>query len=628
MNTQIEKLNDTIDLWNKVSSIADFNSKTNPYDEALLDEIKKELGFDAGCNISDELAVRKTSPEQLLAVLLKVMKPFSIMLKDLYEMFKEAGAQYSEKNIQIKFDFEDAKENFGLDLENFRQYIEKVEKVVNYKLQLESCSPFKDFVDPIKEILENKNFEFDQRNCPSVFTEINEWLKEYINKDLNWPDHFPVPPKSGIEKIDYLIDEIWQIPKVSNELYNKCYQSDLGRWLSLCKKERPTNFGFYKSESDFWIGSFVKLLCWLIYDIRKSENLELNIDEICNELETFNDGLPIVRIESERLVKSLLDILNLPVWKKRYALYSAWVATQIVSASNEWKPVYNVNKGVLSFSFGGSVITHLKYHIFDIELHAELNTWYDPKEMVGERIDHIQPDYSLCINGKSDPKNNTILVVECKQYKAPNKKNFQDAVIDYAGGRPNAQVILVNYTKINDTFKSGLKLIDKGKKVYDRIPYFNILSPGDYESCDSFKEVVRNSILNECSITLAWDESPKDLDLILEIIDSEGNIKRVDFQDRGNVYQYPFVYLNRDDQKGNGHETIMALILPSQKYNVLVHNYSGEATNGKISVSIKLGENEMMSKIYTNLNINEEWHVFTIENCSIQKIDVMIPKNF
>ena len=646
MNTQIENLNDTIDLWEKVSSIADFNSKTNPYDEALLDEIKKELGFEAECDVHNELVSHKTSPEQLLAVLLKVMKPFSIMLNDLLKMFEDARAQYSDNNFMIKFDFDKAKETFDLDLENFRLCTKMVNNVVYHEFRLESSSPLTDFVYPLGEILADKHLFPDKCNNPSFPDEINEWLKEYddcARNDKNWPETFPNPPKSGVERIDNIIAEIWQLPKAACKLYNGCFLSNLKRKESLTKKQEllidsrkkslienelfPPDCRFYSHEAESWIGIFVKILVCLVENIKIKNNDDLNIDVIVDRLEEFRKSLPIESFVRERLVETLENILILPLWKKRYTLYSAWVATQIVTASEEWKPVYNVNKGVLSFSFGGSVIAHLKYNTFDIELHAELNTWYDPKEMVGsERIDHIQPDYSLCINEKSDPKN-TILVVECKQYKVPDKKKFQAAVIDYAGGRPNAQVILVNYTKINDTFKSDLKLTDKGKKAYDRNPYFNILFPGDVESCNSFMEAVRYSILNECSITLAWDESPKDLDLILEMIDSEGKKIRIYYDNKGNTEQYPFAHLDRDDQNGNGCETINALILPSRKYNVLVHNYKEEATNGEISVSIKLGEDEMIVKTTRNLDTKEEWLVFTIENCSIQEKDVMIPIN-
>lgn len=50
------------------------------------------------------------------------------MMSDLLKMFEEAGAQFTDNNIQINFDFEDAKENFGLDLEHFCIYNETVKK--------------------------------------------------------------------------------------------------------------------------------------------------------------------------------------------------------------------------------------------------------------------------------------------------------------------------------------------------------------------------------------------------------------------------------------------------------------------------------------------------------------------
>ena len=92
--------------------------------------IKKELGFDRNCKIREELISHNTTPEELLSTLIKLLKPFSAMMSDLLKMFEEAGAQFTDNNIQMNFDFEDAKENFGLDLEHFRIYNETVKKVV------------------------------------------------------------------------------------------------------------------------------------------------------------------------------------------------------------------------------------------------------------------------------------------------------------------------------------------------------------------------------------------------------------------------------------------------------------------------------------------------------------------
>ena len=631
MNTQIENLKDTIDLWKKVSSIADFNSKTNPYDEALLDEIKKELGFDAGCNISAELAVRKTSPEQLLAVLLKVMKPFSSMLNDLYKMFEDAGAQYSDNNIQIKFDFEDAKENFDLNLDNFRDYVDKVEKVINFEFNLESYDPW-EWVKHLEAIRGEKL----QSNDISTPEDIQKWLNDYENnRNANWKVFTPKTPQSGVEEIDELIKQIWELPKEAIDLYRDCYKKELERNGSVLEKSANYSNLFYGAENDLWIKCIVENILELVSKVKilQNNNDSSGIENIVNKLKIFINSLPILKIQYEKKVKEFLDILNLPVWKKRYALYSAWVVTQIVSASKDWTVKYNVVKGALSFSFGGSVIAHLKYNTFDIELHAELRSEYD--NPIGEgRTEHIQPDYSLCINGKSNPENNTILVVECKQYKHPSKKNFTEAIVDYAGGRPNAQVILVNYTKIPDAFLSSLP-----KELVARVPYFDILCPDNVESCDSFKKAVRNALSEErcfkffsteCCIELVLDILPQNMNLILEIVDLKGQKEYINFDKQGKLDEHPYAHFNgyilNENYRGIIlHDTIkVTRILSGYTYKGYVYNNSDEEPNGEISVSVKIGKNEIIDKKTLDIDKwtnSREFCVFRIEKDDIYIFD-------
>jgi hypothetical protein len=56
----------------------------------------------------------------------------------------------------------------------------------------------------------------------------------------------------------------------------------------------------------------------------------------------------------------------------------------------------------------------------------------------------MQPDYSLITSPITSPES-SILEVECKQYLVASKRKFADALTDYANGRPNAQIVLVNY---------------------------------------------------------------------------------------------------------------------------------------------------------------------------------------
>lgn len=623
MKKTVEHLNSTVELWEHICKTADFKSKE--YDKELLADIKKELGFDKNTEICDGLISNNTTPEELLSTLIKLLKPFSVMMSDLLKMFEEAGAQFADGNIQIKFDFENAKKNFGLDLDHFRIYNEKVKKVICYELQLESSYPWEDFLGSIDKLFRSigYNFDYNRRQIPD---EIGQWLEEYYNIEINWPSHFPLPPQSGIEKIDRLIAEIWQIPRVACELYNKCYQPDLGRRKSLLEKEKNSNYEFYRCELECWLGKFVEHLYFLVYEIKKIIELQNDstpkVKEIEDRLEAFRDRMPIVSVESERLVKEFLDLLNLPVWKKRYALYSAWVSTQIISAFDKRNVKYNVTDGILSFSFGGSVIAHIKHSSIEFTLFAELRTAFAGVKGRG-RTHNIQPDYSLCLNDESDPKN-TVLVVECKQYKKASKRNFIEAIVDYANGRPIAQIMLTNYTSIPNTIRSGLP-----SEVCDRVPFFDVLIPGD-ESCDLFKKAVKEALPKQYKVSLSWGKSPLDLDLMLIVTEPSGDKTDVYFSKKGSMQQFPYAYLVNDDRKGYGYEVINTLIFRSMKYDYYVHNYSGEKTDGDIKVDVTL--NNTMGGVWiktgSNLDTAKFWHVLTVDHCLFDIVDKMVPFPF
>ncbi len=611
-----ETIKDTIELWIEFEQTADF--KNNEYDKAMLTEIKEELGFSQECDIRGQLAIEKITSEQLLAVLLKLMQPFSVMMNNLLSMFEAAGAQYTDNNLQIQFDFEEAKDRFNLDLNHFRMYYKAVQETIQQEFCLETSNPWVAFVSPVERILGDDD-PFQRYNTP-LPADIDEWLQKYEDTRQNWPDFSPAPPQCGVKRIDEIIAKIWQLPKSAIRLYRACYCSNQRRYECLKRKAETGNVAFYHAEVDCWVRQFVVSICYLTTKIKKldARNCYEEIELIRNSLSKFNESLSDFAVNHDAKVSRFLDMLNLPIWKKRHALYSAWVATQIISASNKWAVYYNVEDGVLSFSFGGSVIAHLKYLSLDLALIAELRTDY-LKPISKKRKSHIQPDYSLCI-GDPSINTNTLLAVECKQYTKANKRNFTEAVIDYAGGRPNADIILVNYTAIPQTFRSELP-----SEINKRVKYLDVMSPSG-EGCESFKSAIRNSLLKECSIVLSWSESPADLDLLLEILDPNGTITTVNYYNRGSIDQFPYAYLDKDDQNGYGCETIKAMIDSTLKYNVYVNNYSGEKTDGGIIVNIKIGQDdEMVLNRDSDLCKSQKWHVFSFDYYSIRKIDKILP---
>lgn len=614
MNKPID-VKDTIELWQQFNKSID--SKSEVYDKRLLEEISKELGFKTGCDFEFELKSHNVSKERLLAVLIKSLQPFSVMMSDLLKMFEDADAQYTDHTLKMKFNFELAEKSLNLNLSNFRAYTEKVNKIAFYEMQLESCNIWKEIVNPLKVIIDGDYYirSYDHM----IPDDIRNWLDSYRKEETIWPEFSVVPPKSGMDSIDSIISKLWGMPKLAIKKYRECFDPNLGRKDTLSAKSKDAPH-FYVAEKDFWVGSFVELLCCLRYKIvdllnsKEKEESNRAIQAFEQKMEEYMNNLPFQIVEHEDLEKEFLDTLHLPIWEARSALYSAWVATQIIGSFKNWTVEYHVVDGALLFSFGGSEIAHLKKESYDLTLYAELNTLFN-NPVSKKRKKHIQPDYSLFISDKDDPKN-TVLVVECKQYKKASKRNFTEAVIDYANGRPNAKVMLVNYTTIPERFRKSLPL-----DISNRVPYFDELSPG-CDGCDKFKKAVLESVFKKSSINLSWEKSPTDLDLILDIINPSGVVTRIDYSNKGDYSCFPFAHLDDDITHEYGNEIIKAYILPSYKYDVFVHNFSGEETEGDISVKVIVDEvNELSLTRSTNLGKQEAWHVISFEYLSAKEVN-------
>ena len=618
MNKPID-VKDTIELWQQFNKSID--SKSEVYDKRLLEEISKELGFKAGCDFELELKNHNVSKEQLLAVLIKSLQPFSLMMSDLLKMFEDADAQYTDCTLKMEFNFELAEKSLNLNLNSFRVYTEKVKKIAFYEMQLESCNIWKEIVNPLKVIVDEDYFirSYDYM----IPGDIRSWLDSYQKGKTIWPEFSVVPPRIGVDSIDSIISKLWGIPKLAIEKYRECFDPNLGRMKTLSAQLTESS-NFYQAETDYWVGYYVELLCCFRYKIvdllnsKEKEECNRAIQAFEQKMEEYLNSLPIQIVEHEDLVKEFLDFLLLPIWKVRSALYSAWVATQIIDSFKNWNVEYHVVDGALLFSFGGSEIAHLKKESYDLTLYAELNTLFN-NPVSKKRKKHIQPDYSIFINDKDDP-NNTVLVVECKQYKKASKRNFTEAIIDYANGRPNAKVVLVNYTKIPERFKESLPL-----DISKRTPFFNELSPG-CDGCDKFNKAVLGSVLKKSSINLLWEKNPTDLDLILDITNPGGAVTRIDYRNKGDYSCFPYARLDDDITHEYGNEIIKADILPSYKYDVLVHNFSGEETEGEIVVKAIIDEvNELSLTRSTNLGRLEAWYVLSFEYLSTKEVNLDVP---
>lgn len=620
---QNKAINSAVDLWAEISKSAAFHD--TDYDSALFEDIKSYLGIDKKADFLKEL--KHISVEELLNALFTSIEPFCEMLKDLLEVFSKAGAKYSDKNLKIAVDFGKLK----IDLENFKLDVETISKLIRKSVKTY-------FVDDPWRLREL--FQFDKNSycvwnyAETENSEIHDWVVSYTNNKL--PPYFPHVPKFS-EEVDGRIREIWDYLYRIYKMVKSVYKEEVGVRESIwervkylrqlsdnepnceVKKTLLSKASVYQNESDYYICTMMVAITKFVEHLQTLdkhdcdmliENFKVKFDGV------FRNFKSEMHEEIVEKIKQINSFLNLPYWKHRYEVYSAWVFTLIVKAFGYSNLKYElVNGDTLSFSFGGS---HLATYNQDkpLEIWAECRSVAIAAVKGCGRVSGIQPDYTIAYKDAKTPCN-AVAVVECKQYKKSSTGNFSKAIIDYANNRPNAKIFLVNYGAVGDAVDK--KVTGEGIDE-SRYATFGGVRP---QNSDSFVNALKSHLFEPLTVTLSWGECPSDLDLILDIASQNAaDSHEISYRNMGSETSFPYAVLNHDCTNGCGPEIITVFRVESgKKYSVKVDNFSGEdEVSGGITLKV---ECNAFKKEYSKNEIFKLWNVCTVENGKFVLIDTI-----
>lgn len=594
----IKKIETTMDLWNIFEKAT--NLQKDFYDKELERQIRKKLAISDTVNTKKGLKENKISIEHLLIAILTAMQPFSQMMSDLLEMFIKASAAQGDCNLRMRIEFDSLNDALDFDLANFKQY-EAITK--------QTCKTVEAIVP--KDLFKMRNIY--EKGCvtnykiPIEQDDISQWIEEYQSKD-RWPDFIPKRPSMGVQRLDDLTAKCWDIFEKMVAGFRLAYDETQGRHKTVLNEYRRNERDpFWKAELDWWSSQFLETVAYTaatFHRMSNKEEMKALADEIADDLEQYFATMEVRKTVVPQIVDSLIEILNLPFWKKRHELYAAWVSTQIVQALQDREIEFHVENNTLSFSFGGSHIATCTGLCPPLEIWAELRT--NATKVIGTgRKNAIQPDYTLAAAPAIEP-DNTAVVVECKQYEKPSIKNFRDAVTDYAAGRPQAVIMLSGYGKIPEKMYEGIG----DAEIRSRVADFSFMRPGS-PSAEEFKEKLRESVLEyyrkkakeninylypwsnpqeAVSVCLRWGEHPRDLDLHLHMMEDSKEIVHVFYDEKGKELESPYAYLFCDVTQGWGPEIIRILRWTAADYVIEVHDYSGESEEVSFEVEVCCGQ--------------------------------------
>ena len=613
-------IKETLDLWKFLQSNGGLDLKN--YDQSIIEELQSELSLPIGKSFDKQLKDEDITIENFILAFFKVVEPFSEMMSDLLLMFENAGAKTTNNNLEIEFDFDNINSDLKFDLENFRKWIIVWKEIKNkYKANLWNY----DSILSVWRIFRNRNYR-------SQNPELQKWLLDYRERKL-WPNFSLNLPMCSNPELFKLIKRSWnlwltlikettKLAEDRTKLHEKYLHS---RELNEKNENRYSWDPHFLAQIDHdgWLGSFAERVFSTIDELETlspDKKLEYTTNLIKDLEKLFND-ISTIEFEKDVIVKDLKDFLNLPIWKKRYELYSVWISTQIIESlkDNPFR-IHTYNESIL-FSFSG---THLAtFDNFTPRLHIWSELRSPLENPVGKgRTKAIQPDYSLI----TDPVTNyetSVLVIECKQYKTPSKKNFVNALTDYARGRVNSNVILVNYGRINEKILNEIPV-----ELRDRTFLIGNMRPMSPDSISHFTKIVRDTIskhygyigesekidlVTPGTIKLTWNTSPRDLDLYL-FLESESSWEKVFYSNMGNSSLYPWTVLDNDIQDGLGPENITINKWIKKRYHFAVHNYSSEKElkSSNAVVEFKCGKQNFVFKC-PHVGDGKWWDVFYID---------------
>jgi len=643
---------------------------TDFYDSAFEQDLRKALGLAETGDMHFLLRQASVSTELFLGAFFEAAEPYAQMMSDLLVMFERAAADTADDNVAIEFDFGADLPQLDFDLRSFRQWLERwkrVSTVLTVNIwDIELMWELARVLRPQRDL--------DQviRNHPPVA----RWIHEYELE--RWPTSMPPPPQSGNPDLDARLNRVWKLWETVVRESSRFGASHEDLELAAGREEQerreadmqreaemedPREFPreerdtpnrdtnrraredgdrrtadatpwapwpatiLRRLNSDHWtkailIGTFAQAAS---ITREREPQATAAAHRLAEQLDQVFRLVDTAQRTGTQQLRVLDDFLSLPVWRRRHELFSAWVSTQILDALESQSVRIHQHDGLIEFSFAGTHLATADAPTPRLHLWAEMRSPLASPIGKGRRAG-IQPDYSLLADPVTNPLA-SVLEVECKQYRRPSARNFSAALADYARGRPNATVVLVNYGPVSDTILPRVP-----DDVRDRTHILGNFRPGEVSQLREFRHIITATLSRRMEqargvpkrlrpmtvlpeqIILSWGAEPRDLDLHL-FIDAQPETCHIWYNSKGNLDEWPWARLSDDVTTGNGPEEIRFRRWVRGTYSCFVHKFSGEVdlANSQAKVQVVFPGGRPRHFCCPRQGTGDWWHVFSLE---------------
>ena len=466
---------DALGAWQGLSKVGGL--ELDGRDEDLGMQLKNLLDPDAE---SLEAALAATSTAVFLQALFQVIQPFASMFQDVLGFFEKAGARQGQTQWKVSVGEE------VVELRHFEEFLEHWTSI-ECEIEIPLIDIDSAFLHNVVRLPSSSgdHLHRSQTSGGSTSTGIDDaddWLAEY-----DQGRYAPLPESLQPDKLGPGLDDVARIVIAALSIIRR---RGMDR-EELLAEHRAGAYGSVKldalhpwaialNETDYWLGSMVQCLAtFLKQPVEERE-------EYGARLASAYAAFPRRRMSADVDVKDLERLLSLPAWKKRHELYGVWVATEIVRALKDHEITINHADGELKFAFVEARIADVESAWPRVSLFSERRTALaDP---IGKgRKSSVQPDFGIWARRPRTPED-CGLIVEVKHYKRRSKRNFREALIDYANAHPSAKVVLVNYGPVGPAFA------DLPVLVRDRCTLIGYLNPENRAAQEEFRDVIRNCV--------------------------------------------------------------------------------------------------------------------------------------
>jgi hypothetical protein len=443
-------------------------------DASLLDGMRSRLGLDERSPFPAALADAGVTVERFIEVMFAVVAPYALMMGDLAEMFERnsvTSATGAGEPLRVQFDFSELGEELTFSLEHFR---ETLRRWTECRTRIVCWSV--DALWALHDIFHDRDYLQKVSARPSI-----PWAEERASM---WPDDLwrsvtpppPRPPSSDPDtlQIAYFVTDLVAtlVSRIAAEgPIDSSSVTNLEPGTSTPAPLMSWTRGAVRLiDTDLLTTNLIRTLwdwLWRLEQLGDAERSHA-VTSAVNSVQSLVERLP--SIDAKAQVEALEELLNLPIWKHRYALYSAWLLVIVERALADYPLTLEPVDGALSFHFRETRLGSFATADGEYELLAEAR-----RPIIGiaageGRRFNIQPDY--LIRRASAPSAPARVILEAKHYKRADSRGFRAALSDYAQSESNALVLLANYGPVPSSVEHGLdpKIANRTRALGDVRP--------------------------------------------------------------------------------------------------------------------------------------------------------------